>query len=66
MPKLNLEWQGYLTRIERGVLESQHSMWKEQMDRGVKDHGTFWEVQIVRDGVTRILGEGAAAVMLEK
>lgn len=56
MPTLNLEWQGYLTHMERGVLESQHRMWKEQMDRGVKDHGTFWEVQIVRDGVTRILG----------
>lgn len=55
-PKLNLEWQEQLASMERGILESQHCMWKYQMDRGVKDHGTFWEVQVVQDSMTRISG----------
>lgn len=56
MPKSNLEWQEQLASMERGILESHLSMWKWQMDRGVKNHGTFWEVQVVQDSMTRMLG----------
>ena len=55
MPKLNLELQR-IVRMERSILESQRSMWKWQMDRDVKDHGTLYEVQVVQDSMARTLG----------
>lgn len=44
MPELNLEGQEELASVEKGILESEYSVWKWRMDGGVKDHAIFRDV----------------------